>query len=138
MIEAAAYSQVSFIISKMSYELQSRIPKDIRELIESKKDKNMIIEAKTVNDLQLLKDTEKMLSVLYTDYIATDEERKIIRGKERILAARKEEQKKAEYNNTDIFKQHSEPEQPKENITPMIQYKQPWYKRIANFFRNIF
>lgn len=137
MIEAAAYSQVSFIIGKMSYELQSRIPKDIRELIESKKDKNLVIEAENVNDLQLLKDTEKMLSVLYTDYLATEEERKIIRGKERILAARKEEQKKLEYNNVDMFK-HNEPEAPKENITPMIQYKQPWYKRIANFFKNIF
>jgi len=137
MIEAAAYSQVSFIISKMSYELQSRIPKDIRELIESKKDKNLVIEAENVNDLKLLKDTEKMLSVLYTDYLATEEERKIIRGKERILAARKEEQKKLEYNNVDMFK-HNEHEAPKESITPMIQYKQPWYKRIANFFRNIF
>ena len=137
MIEAAAYSQVSFIISKMSYELQSKIPKDIRELIESKKDKNLVIEAENVNDLRLLKDTEKMLSVLYTDYLATEEERKIIRGKERILAARKEEQKKLEYNNVDMFK-HNEPEAPKEEITPMIQYKQPWYKRIANFFKNIF
>jgi hypothetical protein len=78
-----------------------------------------------------------MLSVLYTDYLATEEERKIIRGKERILAARKEEQKKLEYNNVDMFK-HNEPEAPKEEITPMIQYKQPWYKRIANFFKNIF
>jgi hypothetical protein len=137
MIEAAAYSQVSFIISKMSYDLQSRIPKEIRGLIESKKDKNLVIEAENVNDLQLLKDTEKMLSVLYTDYLATEEERKIIRGKERILAARKEEQKKLEYNNVDMFK-HNEPEAPKEEITPMIQYKQPWYKRIANFFKNIF
>ena len=137
MIEAAAYSQVSFIIGKMSYELQSRIPKDIRELIESKKDKNLVIEAENVNDLKLLKDTEKMLSVLYTDYLATEEERKIIRGKERILAARKEEQKKLEYNNVDMFK-HNESEAPKEAITPMIQYKQPWYKRIANFFKNIF
>ena len=137
MIEAAAYSQVSFIIGKMSYELQSRIPKDIRELIENKKDKNLVIEAENVNDLKLLKDTEKMLSVLYTDYLATEEERKIIRGKERILAARKEEQKKLEYNNVDMFK-HNEPEAPKEAITPMIQYKQPWYKRIANFFKNIF
>ena len=137
MIEAAAYSQVSFIIGKMSYELQSRIPKDIRELIESKKDKNLVIEVENVNDLKLLKDTEKMLSVLYTDYLATEEERKIIRGKERILAARKEEQKKLEYNNVDMFK-HNESEAPKEAITPMIQYKQPWYKRIANFFKNIF
>ena len=137
MIEAAAYSQVSFIISKMSYELQSKIPKDIRELIESKKDKNLVIEAENVNDLKLLKDTEKMLSVLYTDYIATDEERKIIRGKERILAARKEEQKKLEYNNVDMFK-HNKSEAPKEAITPMIQYKLPWYKRLARFFKNIF
>jgi hypothetical protein len=121
----------------MSYDLQSRIPKEIRGLIESKKDKNLVIEAENVNDLQLLKDTEKMLSVLYTDYLATEEERKIIRGKERILAARKEEQKKLEYNNVDMFK-HNEPEAPKEEITPMIQYKQPWYKRIANFFKNIF
>lgn len=137
MIEAAAYSQVSFIIGKMSYELQSRIPKDIRELIESKKDKNLVIEAENVNDLKLLKNTEKMLSVLYTDYLATEEERKIIRGKERILAARKEEQKKLEYNNVDMFK-NNESEAPKEAITPIIQYKQPWYKKIVNFFRNIF
>lgn len=41
-----------------------------------------------IGDVELLEDTEKILSVLYTDYLVTDEERDIIKKKEKILQER--------------------------------------------------
>ena len=82
--DAKAYSQVSYIINEMSENLKSKIPVDVIELIEKNKDSSYILTGK-VSDMQLLKDTEKILSCLYTDYIATEEEKKVIENKEKIL-----------------------------------------------------
>ena len=41
-----------------------------------------------IGDVELLEDTEKILSVLYTDFLVTDEERDIIKKKEKILQER--------------------------------------------------
>lgn len=87
MINSKAYTEVYYIINEMSDELKSKIPQDIIANIEEKMDNNyqFNIENKDIEDIKLLEDTEKILSVLYTDYIATEYERKIIKAKEKIL-----------------------------------------------------
>lgn len=98
-MEARAYTQVSYIIGEMSENLKSKIPTNIINLMEKNKDKNYKITGK-ISDLKLLEDTKKILSVLYTDYIATEEEKKVIKNKERIISWQ-EEKEKGEYQ--DIF-----------------------------------
>ena len=72
MIEAKAYSQVSYIISLMSENLKRKIPQDFVDMIERKKDKEFKIQEKNIKEMILLGDTEKILSVIYTDYIASN------------------------------------------------------------------
>lgn len=83
-----AYTQVSYIINNMSSELKNRIPKEIISMIEKRKDSSYNIDVENIEDLNLLEDTEKILSVIYTDYIATVEEKKIIKNKEKIVKNR--------------------------------------------------
>ena len=83
-----AYTQVSYIINNMSSELKNRIPKEIISMIEKRKDSSYNINVENIEDLKLLEDTEKILSVIYTDYIATVEEKEIIKNKEKIVKNR--------------------------------------------------
>ncbi len=83
-----AYTQVSYIINNMSSELKNRIPKEIISMIEKRKDSSYNIDVENIEDLNLLEDTEKILSVIYTDYIATVEEKEIIKNKEKIVKNR--------------------------------------------------
>lgn len=83
-----AYTQVSYIINNMSSELKNRIPKEIISMIEKRKDSSYNIDVENIEDLNLLEDTEKILSVIYTDYTATVEEKEIIKNKEKIVKNR--------------------------------------------------
>ena len=80
-----AYTQVSYIINNMSIKLKNKIPKEIISIIEKNKDNTYKIKVENIEDLELLDDTEKILSVIYTDYIATDEEKRIIKNKEKLM-----------------------------------------------------
>ena len=80
MIEAKAYTQVGYIISLMSNSLKEKIPQDFIDMIERNKDKNYEIKEENIKDMVLLSDTEKILSVIYTDYIASEEEKVIIKN----------------------------------------------------------
>ena len=57
-------------------------------MIEKRKDSSYNIDVENIEDLNLLEDTEKILSVIYTDYIATVEEKEIIKNKEKIVKNR--------------------------------------------------
>lgn len=100
-IESKAYSQVSFIIGKMSKNMRNKIPASFISMIEENKDTDYDVNAESVSDLQLLNDTKKILSVIYTDYIGNEEERKIIKNKEKMIRVRREQEKlpKALFNN---------------------------------------
>ena len=75
----------------MSEELKNKIPKKIQENIKNKMDKDyqFFIEDDDYENVELLEDTEKILSVLYTDYLSTEEERELILNKEKILESKK-------------------------------------------------
>ena len=74
-----AFSQLSEIIKKMKKELQEKIPRDLIEAIEKAKDKNYIYKYKPgipINQQDLLPETKSLLSVIYSDYLCNQTERK--------------------------------------------------------------
>lgn len=91
MLDKKAYTEAYYIISKMSEEMRNKIPEKIQRNIQANMDRNynFFIEDDDFENAILLEDTEKILSVLYTDYFATDEERKVILNKEKMLAQNK-------------------------------------------------
>lgn len=87
MINSKACTEVYYIINEMSDELRTKIPQNIIKNIKENMDNNyqFDVENKDIETINLLEDTEKILSILYTDYIATEYERKVIKAKEKIL-----------------------------------------------------
>lgn len=94
MLQSKAYTEAYYIISKMSDEMRSKIPDKIVNNIKSRMDKNykFHIQNDDFENAVLLDDTEQILSVLYTDYLSTDEERKVILYKEKMLEEEKRKQ----------------------------------------------
>ena len=79
MMDSKAYTEVYNIINCLSDEYKEKIPNKVIEAIKYKMDKNyeFNIDLDNINDLELMEDTERILSVLYTDYISSEEESKI-------------------------------------------------------------
>ena len=141
MISDVAYSELNFIISKMSEELRKKIPIEFIEFIENNDNKQYQINAENIKDLELHEDTKRILSVIYTDYITTDEERKIIKNKEEILELKKEEEKKEKFR-VDIFENNEnniqQNKNPKTKTAMIIRHKEKWYKNLFNMIKKIF
>ncbi len=105
MLENKAYSEVYYVIQNLSDEQIKKIPLKIVETIKNKMNMNYYLEIKDTNikKIKLMEDAEKILSVIYTDYLASEEERRIILNKEKIIEIKKELEKKEKYD-TNIFK----------------------------------
>ena len=137
-MDSRAYTEAYYIISEMSEEMRNKIPDKILNNIERKMDKDyeFYIEDEDFENAELLEDTEKILSVLYTDYLASDEEKMIIKNKERILEYRKQE----EISNIeikDIFPRVKENVKIEENINTKDLVEVKWYTKIINFFKKL-
>ena len=98
-MESRAYTQAYVIINELSEEIKNKIPEKIINAIKSKMNKayEFVISDEDIEKMELLEDTEKILSVIYTDYLATDEERKIIKQKEKSIFLNKEKEKQEKY-----------------------------------------
>lgn len=103
-MEAKAYTEVYNIINLMSDEYKEKIPNNIIEAIRYKMDKSydFNIDIDNIENIVLMEDTEKILSVIYTDYLSSQHERRIIKNKEKIIMLKNEERKKQIYSN-DVF-----------------------------------
>ncbi len=129
MINPKAYTEVNEIIKSMLQEMQNQIPETLRKTIEYNMDPNYPFEIKDFEELHLLKDTEKVLSVLYTDYFATPEERQVILAKEKQLENRKKLEKQEKYP-ADFMKSKSQKQFSKENKEKsLIVKKEKLYMR---------
>lgn len=104
MMESKAYTQAYVIIANLNEDLKKKIPPKVINAIKSKMDSSyeFYITDEDIENIEILEDTEKLLSVIYTDYLASEEERKVIQGKEKI-ALLKEDAKKREKYSTDVF-----------------------------------
>ena len=106
---------------------KEKIPVKWYQLIEIKRDKDYKFDARN-EDVVLLPDTEKILSVIYTDYLATEYERKVIKAKENRFIHKK--------NNTEI--KNKEVELKGETSKSMIGYKNDLWNKMVNGIKNIF
>lgn len=110
-MEAKAYTQAYCVLQMLSEEDKKKIPEKLIEAIKSKMDNEYQFEVDTEDEEEpkLLVDTEKILSVVYTDYLATDEEKKVIKNKEMKYMLEKEKEKQEKYP-TDVFQTRAKAE----------------------------
>ena len=143
MLNSKAYTEVFCIINLMTDEMKTKIPEKIMKNIQERMDINyeFYIYEEDIEDAELLEDTEKILSVLYIDYLSTDEERKIILNKERILLNFKNNTENKTVEIKDVFSKNkiSEHDDIVSNTKELINAKKEnWYSKIFNFIKRIF
>ena len=153
MIDKKAYTEVYKIIELLPNELKNKIPKDIILGIKDNIDKKYEFEIneENIDNINLLEDTEKILSVLYTDYLATEEERKVIKNKEKMVLIKKEKRKKDSYSdsyykfpdkiendnkNTEIYNVNKTNNNEANQIMKIT--KEKWYKKLLEMIKKCF
>lgn len=153
MIDKKAYTEVYKIIELLPNKLKNKIPNDIILGIKDNIDKKYEFEIneENIDNINLLEDTEKILSVLYTDYLATEEERKVIKNKEKMVLIKKEKRKKDSYSdsyykfpdkiendnkNTEIYNVNKTNNNEANQIMKIT--KEKWYKKLLEIIKKCF
>ena len=72
------YTEVYEIINLMSDEMKNKIPKNLNEKIKNSRDESYKISFEQIENDEISEDAKKILSVIYTDYFASEEEKQII------------------------------------------------------------
>ena len=135
-----AYTEVYEIIEQLNEEEYNKIPPQVIKAIEENRNTEYEFELDEdieLKDQELLPETKAILFNLFRDYLSTPEQKeKIIKmqAEERI----KNEQKKQEQYNSDIFANKQKKQTIKEEHTELIEYKENIFKRILNKIRQFF
>lgn len=137
-ITKQAYSEVYAIINLLSWNLFSKIPDKILENIEKKRDKENNIDINNIEDYHPSEQANKLLAVLYKNYFATEEEKKVIQAKEKILYQKEQEELHEKYNPDNIFKSRETKIETVENSVSMVEYKESIFTKIKNWFKRTF
>ena len=99
---AKAFSELNEIINNMTDSLKNKIPSKTIKAIELARDKNYKFnydKSKSLNEQTLLPETKSLLSVIYSDYLCSPEERKKWQEYDEFERQKQEELKATKYNN---------------------------------------
>ena len=131
-----AYAEVYTILQELNEEEYNKIPPEVIETLDANRNKEyeyFLDNELELKDQPMLPETKAILFNLFRDYLATPEQKaKIIRMQNE--ARQKNELKKQQMYNTDVFAN-----KPKENQTAnnnetmqIVKYKESFFKRILN------
>ena len=137
-----AYTEVYTILQELNEEEYNKIPPEVIETIEA--NRNEEYEYELDNELELkdepmLPETKAILFNLFRDYLATPEQKaKIIRMQNE--ARQKNELKKQQMYNTDVFANKPKENQSSNNNETMqiVKYKENFFKKILNKIKSFF
>ncbi len=133
-------AEVDMILNYADEESLSKIPENLKQFIkENKSDYTTKINPeKDLKDQDLLYETKVILSVLYRDYWASQDERKQLLEEEKAELMDIENRKNEKYNYNDLFKnKNSEIETNVKEIKSIV-VKQNLIRKILNKIRGFF
>ncbi len=141
-----AYTEVLEILKYMPKEEVNKIPKEMIEMFENKRDKLYIFNVKEIDDfadLNILDETEAIFINIFRDYWATPEQKKKIIEKQNYDKSIIEKEKTEKYNPDNIFKQSEilktdiDIVENKEE-TSLVEVKENFFIKFINFIKKIF
>lgn len=138
---ARAYTEVIEIINHFSEEEYNKIPKEKIEYYENNKDTNYVFKIDPNIDLDKQNISKKAYSILislFRDYYATDRQKEILDNLLMQNEQKLEEEKLKKFNPNEIFRKDKKNEKKIEEVSLIIVEKEKWYKKIFNYFKNIF
>lgn len=141
-----AYTEVLEIMKYMPKEDVDKIPKEMIEMFENKKEKSYVFKIKEMDNfanLNILDETEAIFVNIFRDYWATPEQQKKIIGKQNYDKLMMEKEKMRKYNTDKIFKQHQiiksnmDIEENRKEIS-LVEAKENFFSKFIKFIKNIF
>lgn len=139
-----AYKEVLEVLKYMSKEDVDKIPKDMILTFEKKQDKNHSVKIdvnKELGEQKLLEETKDILSNIFRDYWATQEQKEKIIARENFERDKIESEKREKYNPNKIFeiqKSVQEDEYKTENNKITVLRSKSWSEKVIGFFKSIF
>lgn len=140
-----AYKEVLEILKYIPKQDYDKIPKYILENMEKKQDKEYkyeVVKFKEFEQQEMLRETEAILSVLFREYWATEEQRKWLEQKEYLEKRKIEEEKRKNYipaNNIFIKEENNINKNSHENSLQEIKednFMKKLIIKIKNFLKN--
>lgn len=137
-----AYAEVYTILQELNEEEYNKIPPEVIKTIEANRNEEYEYELDDgleLKDQPMLPETKAILFNLFRDYLATPEQKaKIIRMQNE--ARQKNELKKQQRYNTDVFANKPKENQSSSNNETMqiVEYKESIFKRILNKIKSFF
>ncbi len=135
-----AFSEVYDIINHLDTKLYNKIPMSFIEMIKANKDNTYqpkINYNLSINKQNLLKDTRTILSLIYRDYICSDEKREELKYNDIMELKKQLEENAKEFNYDDIFKKKKEEVSIKLN-NEIVQYKEKFFTKLINRIKKFF
>lgn len=138
-----AFSEVNAILNIMPSNLYNKIPLKFKQMISEYKNNsyNPRIE-EPVEDYELKDETKIILSLIYRDFLCSDEEKERLKARDAQKLQEEEEQLREKYNPDDIFKNRNrvvpQEEQPSEETRMTLVQEEKWYQKIFNLIKNLF
>ena len=134
-----AFTEVNEIIKLMPIELVNKIPKKFRVMIEEEKDNEYYPQIKEpIEKCKLKNETIVILGLVYRDFLCSPEEKTRLQAKDARELQEIEKEIKEQYNPDDIFKKNNIEEKTQPIQTSMIEYKEPFMKKILNIILKFF
>ena len=135
-----AFSEVNAILKIMPSNLFNKIPLKFRQMISEYKNNsyNPRIE-EPVEDYELKEETKIILSLIYRDFLCSDEEKERLKARDAQKLQEEEEQIREKYNPDNIFnnRKTKNVETVAEPVA-IVEYKESFFTRIINKIKNIF
>lgn len=135
-----AFSEVDTILEYSSEEIRNKVPDKFRQLIKNNKDNNyklILDEHKKLKNQKLLIETREILSLIYRDYLCSEDERKELIK----INNQKLEEINEEYDIQNIFDKRKNKVSTEDDINketlPVVINEEKWYKKIFNFIRKL-
>lgn len=130
---ATAYSEVLEILKYIPKEEYNKIPNEKIEVFKAKADKNYKFRydsRKKLNEQNISKIAKGIIAILYRDYWATPEQRKIIKDYQKMKRNKLEEEKRKKYNANDLFKSKIELNKNNKIQKGLVKYKDSIFEKV--------
>lgn len=133
-----ALVEVDAVLSCLQEEEFNKIPEDMIESIKKYEDHSYDFrfdEDLDYTEWNLSKKAKAILYVIFKDYLATEEQRKILEKQDRLKFIQEEEEKKKKFDYKDLFPKRNRGNN-KDNKDISIK-SEKWYFKIYNKIKNI-
>lgn len=135
-----AYVEVLEVFKYIPKEDLEKVPKDIIQTLENKKDMEYKYELNkniSFENQILMNETKAILANFFRDYWATPEQRNAIIEKER-KEEWEEEQNKIKIDYDAVFKRNTKSVPPKKETQIVVVEEKKWYEKFVDWIKNIF